>query len=290
MIKIKLDKKQKYLLACSYGPDSMALFSLLLKEQYNFEVAHVNYGLREEAKQETENLVEFCKKNNVIIHTLFVTEKIEKNIEEKCREIRYSYFKTIIEKEGFDGLLVAHNQDDSFETYFLQKKRKNIVEYYGLNFSSEMNGYYVYRPLLEYSKEELQKYNDKNGVPYAIDKSNLDDKFERNKIRHNVIQKLTNLERQKLGIEILEANIELLTRHNKIIKEYPVLVDDLLKQSDEDLAYFFTIVGRKYINDLYGCENNEERYGLCKCNLILNDIDLISYNGSMKNKHISVIT
>lgn len=250
MIKIKLDKKKRYLLACSYGPDSMALFDLLIKGNYSFAVAHVNYGLRDEAIEETRNLVEYCDQNKVKIYAHFVQEKVEKNIEEKCREIRYSFFKKIMDIDGYDALLVAHNQDDSFETYFLQKKRKNIVEYYGLNSSYDMNGYYVIRPLLDYSKEELQKYDDKNHVPYAIDKSNLEDKFERNKIRHNIVQKLTSEERIKLNREILEANIELLSRHNKILREYPILISDLLNYSDEDLAFFFTIIGRKYINDL----------------------------------------
>ncbi|HOH94654.1 MAG TPA: ATP-binding protein, partial [Bacilli bacterium] len=44
-MQINLDHNKKYLLACSYGPDSMALFSLLLKGNYNFVVAHINYGL-----------------------------------------------------------------------------------------------------------------------------------------------------------------------------------------------------------------------------------------------------
>lgn len=250
MIKIKLDKNKRYLLACSFGPDSMALFDLLIKGNYNFAVAHVNYGLRDEAIEETRNLVDYCDKNHIKIYAHFVQEKIEKNIEEKCREIRYSFFKKIMFKDGFDALLVAHNQDDSFETYFLQKKRKNIVEYYGLNASYDMNGFYVIRPLLDYSKDELQKYDDKNNVPYAIDKSNLEDKFERNKIRHSIVQKLTCEERNKLSIEIVEANIELLTRHNKILREYPILVSDLLNYSDEDLAFFFTIIGRRYLEDL----------------------------------------
>ena len=49
---LNLDKNKKYLLACSYGPDSMALFSMLLEEGYRFEVAHVNYHFRNESNLE----------------------------------------------------------------------------------------------------------------------------------------------------------------------------------------------------------------------------------------------
>ena len=228
----------------------MALFDMLIKGGYDFEVAHVNYGLREEAKKETEDLLNYCKKNNIDAHVCYVKEKIESNIEEKCREIRYSFFEELMKKQGYDALLVAHNEDDNFETYLLQKKRKNIVEYYGLNEYTTIKGFLVSRPLLQYSKEYLQKYDDKNQVPYAIDKSNLEDKFERNKIRHNVVQNLNKDERDQLNLEIVKANIELLTRHNTILREYPIVVEELLKHTDEDLAFFFTIVGRKYIEDL----------------------------------------
>ena len=53
---LNLDKNKKYLLACSFGPDSMALFDMLLKEGYKFAVAHVNYRLRSEADDEEISL------------------------------------------------------------------------------------------------------------------------------------------------------------------------------------------------------------------------------------------
>lgn len=227
----------------------MALFNLLLEGNYNFAVAHVNYGMRKEAEQETIGLISFCRKNNVEIFLKYVDEKIEKNIEEKCREIRYSFFEKIIQNKGFDALLVAHNQDDSFETYFLQKKRHNIVEYYGLNRYSTIKGYEVIRPLLDYCKNDLEIYDREHQVPYAIDSSNLEDKFERNKIRHSVVSKLSPSERNELCYEITKANVELLARHNEILSDSPKLISELLNYSDNDLAYLFTIVARKFIED-----------------------------------------
>ena len=60
---LKLDKSKRYLLACSFGPDSMALFDMLLKENYSFEVAHVNYHLREESDFEEISLQKFLFEN-----------------------------------------------------------------------------------------------------------------------------------------------------------------------------------------------------------------------------------
>ena len=80
---LNLDHKKRYILACSYGPDSMALFSLLLKEGYDFDVAHVNYHLREESNAETEGLQQYCEKNKRKLFVLDVKENISRNIEAK---------------------------------------------------------------------------------------------------------------------------------------------------------------------------------------------------------------
>ena len=60
----KLNKNKKYLLACSYGPDSMALFNLLIKDNIDFDVAIVNYHLREESNLEVAWLKRYCELNN----------------------------------------------------------------------------------------------------------------------------------------------------------------------------------------------------------------------------------
>ena len=89
---LNLEKHKKYLLACSHGPDSMALFYMLKEEGYNVAVAHVNYHLREESNLEQEQLEAYCKKNNIQIYVKDVDEVLgNTNLEEKCRIIRYSF-------------------------------------------------------------------------------------------------------------------------------------------------------------------------------------------------------
>ena len=124
---LNLDKNKKYLLACSFGPDSMALFDMLLKGGYSFEVAHVNYHFRKESDYEELSLRNYCKEYEINLHVYENKKIIRNNIEATCREIRYDFFADIYHKYGFDGLLIAHNQDDLIETYLLHKKRKNLV-------------------------------------------------------------------------------------------------------------------------------------------------------------------
>mgnify|MGYP003294349168 CR=1 FL=1 len=200
-----LEKRRKYLLGCSFGPDSMALFRMLLKEKFEFEVAHVNYHLREESDFEMNSLKAFCDKNKIKLHIHEVPkDSIKKNIEETCRNIRYDFFKSLM--DDFDVLLIAHNQDDLIETYLMQKQRNNIVNYYGIREVGNYKGMNVYRPLLGFKKADLEKYCKKNKTPYAIDKSNLDDTFERNKIRHSIVEPMSDNERKMMVEEIEKKN------------------------------------------------------------------------------------
>ncbi|MCQ2087277.1 MAG: tRNA lysidine(34) synthetase TilS [Bacilli bacterium] len=250
MIKINLDKKLTYLLGCSYGPDSMALFDLLLKGGYKFAVAHVNYALRDESSQETKDLIAFCKENNIEIFVKFVEEKIEKNIEEKCREIRYNFFKELQSNYFYDSVLIAHNLDDKIETYLMQKNRRNIVETFGLKNKTEIFGCSVERPLLDFTKDELKKYDDDNNVPYAIDSSNENDAFERNKVRHMVISRMSKEEKNAMNKEIFELNSEISGKRAKIIEKSSTKISELLTYSDEEFAYYLIWKGRKVIPGL----------------------------------------
>ena len=180
---LNLEKNRHYLLACSFGPDSMALFDMLLKEGYKFSVAHVNYHLRRESNEEESKLRDFCVKHNIGIYVKDVNEVLgESNLEMKCREIRYNFFISVIKENKFDALLVAHQEDDLIETYLMQKRRKNLVNYFGIKEISYFADIEIIRPLLRYRKEELLMYCRMFNVPYAIDKTNLEDHFLRNQI------------------------------------------------------------------------------------------------------------
>lgn len=211
-----LDKNKKYLLACSFGPDSMALFHLLAKNKYHFACAIVNYHLREESDSEVMGLLKYAKEFNVKVYVYDVKEKIDKNVEATCREIRYKFFKDLCLQFGYDATLIAHHQDDLIETYLMQKERQNNPIFYGISAETMIYGVNVIRPLLGYKKSELQNICEENNVPYSIDKTNFDISIMRNKIRHNVVSKMLERDRERILNEINEANSKLNEMFNSI--------------------------------------------------------------------------
>lgn len=209
MIQLNLDKTKKYLLACSFGPDSMALFHLLYKSGYHFEAAIVNYHLREESDSEVEGLLKYASTLGIKVHVHNVIHQITRNIEAECRDIRYSFFLELSKEFHFDATLVAHHQDDLIETYILQKQRQNYPIFYGISENTAIKEVNIVRPLLSCSKQELVDYCDKNHVPYAIDKTNFDTDILRNKIRHEIVAKLSESERAKYITKINKENEKL---------------------------------------------------------------------------------
>ena len=242
---LNLDKSKKYLLACSFGPDSMALFGMLLKENFNFEVAHVNYNLRPESSIETANLINFCNSRKIKIYVFENKENIGKNVEEKCREIRYDFFRDVYLKNEFDYLLIAHNEDDNIETYLLQKKRKNLVNYYGISCKTTLFSMNVVRPVLGIPKAELLKYCIDERIPFSIDSTNLEDNFERNKIRHSVVEKMSFQEREVILKEIQIENKRNESYKNKANEFVGNSINELLKIEDPVFSFILTNMARE---------------------------------------------
>ena len=206
-IKLNLDKSKKYVVACSFGPDSMALLFATLKNNLKIIVAHVNYHKRKVSNFEQESLTQFCNEKNVPIEVLDTTGlTVRGNFQEWAREIRYNFFKKVCEKYGAECVLVAHQEDDVIETYLMQKSRKNLVKYWGICEKNKICGVSVCRPLLSYSKQDLLDYDIRNKIPYSIDESNLTDHYSRNKVRHSIVEKLTKTERKNIILEIKSRN------------------------------------------------------------------------------------
>ena len=230
-IKLNLDRSKKYIVACSFGPDSMALLATALLEKLNIVVAHVNYRKRVESVFEQKSLEEFCDKNNLKLYVLdLLKKKHEGNFQDWARRVRYEFFKNVAEKEHADAVLVAHQQDDVIETYLMQKKRGNFVKNYGISVENEVFGVKIIRPLLGYSKKFLEDYDKANNIPFAIDKSNLSDDYTRNKIRHSVVEKMSDEERK----QVLE---EIQNRSNRSIQPEAILgFEKFMKLDYEELV------------------------------------------------------
>lgn len=204
---MKLDNTKKYVVACSFGPDSMFLVNFCIKQRINFIVAHVNYHRRPESNLEEENLRCFCKEKNIPLEVLDTINMIPTgNFQSWARKVRYEFFSHICDKKKCDAVLVAHNQDDLIETYLMQKEKNVFVSYYGISENTNINGVEVIRPLLEFKKKDLELQNINDGIPFSIDSSNLENHYRRNQIRHSIVEKLNNDERYEIIREINKQN------------------------------------------------------------------------------------
>lgn len=223
--KLTLSKSKKYVLGCSYGPDSMFLLNALYKGGYHFYVAHVNYHKREVSNLEQNCLKEYCKERNIPFYTKDVfPEEVKGNFQTWAREVRYAFFKEVLEKEHADAVAIAHQQDDHLETFLIQNQRGGYYSYYGIKEETIINGIKVIRPMLSLSKKDIVEFNDSHDILYAIDLSNLSDDYTRNQYRNHYLSEITNKERQELLKQIDNKNKEL----SKLIKE----ASDTLKNRD----------------------------------------------------------
>ena len=180
--------KKKYVIAVSGGPDSMALLHMYHK--YVKAVCTVKYNKREDCQFDVDCVKRLCTKYNLQFELLDVTEEIynsidENNFQNKARIIRYQFFKDIAKKYNTNKILVAHHLDDFLETADMQQKNNSDLYFYGIKEISYLkDGYEIYRPLIrKYRKATLERYCKDYNIKYAIDSSNNEDIYERNKIR-----------------------------------------------------------------------------------------------------------
>ena len=207
---IKVKPKTKYLVACSFGPDSMALLDMLQKvtEPQFIIVCFVNYHKRKEADEEQKQIKKYCEEKNLILEIASAPKKYEGNFQTWAREFRYGFFEKMYKKYNAAGLFIGHHQDDLIETYLIQKQRKAAVKEYGIASVCSRNDMMIYRPLLKYSKKELLKHCQVNEIPFSIDTTNLENKYLRNIFRHNVVEHMGAVERENILKEIEEMNSE----------------------------------------------------------------------------------
>ena len=122
-------QSQTYLIAVSGGVDSMVLVHLFLKASLRFQIAHINYQLRQEdSLKDQESVKEFCLKHNVPFHnikidTLDYCKKHKLGIQEAARKIRYDWFKKVQHENGLKYLVTAHHLNDNIETFFINLLR-----------------------------------------------------------------------------------------------------------------------------------------------------------------------
>lgn len=199
----------KIIVACSGGPDSMALLDQLRKKDYAICVAHVNYHQRPTANRDERIVKEYCDQYHLEFRSIAPQWIHRGNFQAWARHVRYDFFFSCAKEIGTTDIYVAHQLDDVLETYIFQKQNHRIPQVYGLASISYQHGFRIIRPLLQCTKMELRQYCDDNSIPYGIDESNLTDHYTRNVIRHHVLDGYTKEQKQALLQEINEQNEKL---------------------------------------------------------------------------------
>ena len=189
-------KQKKVLLAVSGGLDSMVLVYLFQQLHYEIGVAHCNFQLRGLESFEDQNFIQnYAKANSIpIFITQFDTQAFAQDyklsIQVAARELRYNWFYELLETQNFDYVLTAHHADDNLETFLINLSRGTGLD--GLTGIPEQNDK-VIRPLLAFSRQEMEAYAKQNAIQWREDSSNASDKYLRNKIRHDVVPILKEL-------------------------------------------------------------------------------------------------
>ena len=249
----------KCVVACSGGPDSMALLDQLNKQGRDIVVAHVNYKHRDTADRDENIVKEYCQKYGIPVRVCYPIHE-KGNFQAWARDVRYAFFEEVADEFDTKLLYVAHQMDDVIETYFFQKKRNMICDYYGLKQESSRHGYKIIRPLLSYTKVELQMYCVENGVSFGIDESNLTNQYTRNVIRHTQIEKMSRKEKEEWILKIEEENAVWKKQRNQInlfLKGWNYDIQLLLNQENAWLyldSFLFNTLhhhfSRKYMEEL----------------------------------------
>ena len=249
---------KKYIAAISGGPDSMAL--LHMYRRHIKAVCTVKYNKRPDCNVDVEIVKKMCEKWNIKFELLDVDQEIydqvnDNNFQSKARTIRYDFFKEIAEKYNADQLLVAHQLDDFLETAYAQKSKKSLSLFYGVPEYSEWKGLKIYRPLIRrYRKATLQRYCDDFDIPYAIDSSNSEDIYERNRIR-----KIISMWDTKKVHEFLKE-IDKYNKENKKVRQQIDRLKENWRSSFYDVRLFKTFDNMQKYYIIYDYLNDNGIY------------------------------
>ena len=202
---IENQRSASFLLAVSGGMDSMCLLDLFSKTlpAADYAVAHCNFSLRGEESDGDQALVEAraAELGVRLFVNCFDTEAYARekgiSIEMAARDLRYAWFGQLCRDHGFGVLAVAHNANDNAETLML-----NLLRGTGLNGLHGMaqvadvavsdksldspEGPVLFRPLLEFTRKQIEGYVFAHKVPYRHDSSNFESDYKRNRIRNEV--------------------------------------------------------------------------------------------------------
>lgn len=277
-------------IGCSTGPDSMALLDMLLKlrEKYHLQLicAHVNHNIRKQSEEEEMFISDYCEQNNIMLEKMKIEKYGDDNFHNEARNIRYHFFEQIVLKYHANYLMTAHHGDDLIETVMMRIVRgSNLQGYSGFHKTIDKGSYQIIRPLIYYTKQELEEYDKNHQVPYFVDESNSKMKYTRNRYRKYLLPFLKS-EDTNVHLKFLKFSENLEDASKYIDKERDKALNKVLHHNKINISEFIGL--DKYIQKEILYYILEEFY---QDDLILvNDkhIDLLLYLIHSKKANIEV--
>ncbi len=288
-------KDTKLLIAISGGVDSVVLFHLLHKLNYDVSLAHCNFKLRGKESDLDEEFIKNLNQisSNQIFTISFNTEKYAKehklSTQIAARELRYNWFQKLITEHKFDYVLTAHHADDNLETFLIHLTRGSGLD--GFTGIPKVNGNII-RPLLAFSREEILNYAKDHDIEWREDASNTSNKYIRNKIRHQVLPVLkeinpsvldsfaTTLENLQESKQIIEDSIENIV--SEVLKKEAnfIKIDiEKIKKLSNPKAYLYQLLKSYHFtewNDIYDLLNAQSgKQVFSKTHRLLKDRDVL---------------
>ena len=193
--------QSKILLAVSGGVDSVVLAQLCKLAKLNFSIAHCNFNLRDkESDADEEFVLELAEKLDVEVFaenfdTKTFAEDTKISVQMAARELRYHWFEELSAAFKFDYILTGHHANDNLETFLINLIRGSGLE--GFTGIKAVNNT-VIRPFLPFSRKEIESYAKEHKIKWREDSSNASNKYLRNKIRHDIVPVLEELNPQLL--------------------------------------------------------------------------------------------
>ncbi len=182
----------RIIIGLSGGPDSLAMTHALLRlrEPYGLKLyaVHVNHMFRgEHADADETFVIAYCKENDLPCYAFRVDVTLKAktmglSFEEAGREVRYEKFEEVMKQVAANKIAVAQNKNDVIETFFINLFRGSGID--GLASIDYMRDNRLIRPILDVSREEVERYCDQNMLKPRHDHTNDENDYRRNKIRN----------------------------------------------------------------------------------------------------------
>ena len=232
-------ENSRILVACSGGPDSMALLYLLQDiathrhTTYKIGVAIVDHCIRPESKDEVLWLQHQVEELGLPFYSATfdvprLSKEYKKSEETIGRQVRYQWLTEIARSEGYDYISVAHHKDDQAESILAHIIRGSGLN--GLTGMSVVQSEYaipVVRPLLDVTKENLLAYIGTKHISYCVDSTNEDVRYQRNRIRHRIIPELE---------AVNPAVVDAIVRLGSSVNEDVMVISDLTSRTFDKLV------------------------------------------------------